>query len=218
VRSPENGLMDKASNPMRWLGTACLTLGLCAGASADTSATKHKQPHHPETESHKSEAKANAAQGKAAHADAKSTSKADSTHHSAHSATAHKKAHSAGTTGSHHGKKSRPVSSRHGQQKIDSDRTRQIQEALIREHYLSGEPSGKWDPETEAALRKLQTDHGWQNKTVPDSRALIKLGLGPNHDHLLNPDSAMTTAPEAARVNVPSTANDPPVPPSQAQQ
>jgi hypothetical protein len=25
---------------------------------------------------------------------------------------------------------------------------------------------------------------------------LIKLGLGPNHDHLLNPESAMTSQPE----------------------
>jgi hypothetical protein len=191
-------------------------VGLCAGSPADTNATKHKQPHHPETESHKPEAKANAAEAKAAHPEAKSTSKADSMHHSAHAATSHKKAHSAGT-GSHHGKKSRPVSSRHGQQKIDGDRTRQIQEALIREHYLSGEPSGKWDPQTEAALRKLQSENGWQNKTVPDSRALIKLGLGPNHDHLLNPESAMTTAPEAARVNAPS-GNDPPVPSGQARQ
>jgi len=30
----------------------------------------------------------------------------------------------------------------------------------------------------------------------PDARALIKLGLGPSHDHLLNPESAMTTGPD----------------------
>jgi peptidoglycan hydrolase-like protein with peptidoglycan-binding domain len=86
--------------------------------------------------------------------------------------------------------------SRRGQQKIDAERTHQIQEALIRQHYMSGSPSGKWDASTQDALRKFQADNGWQNKTVPDSRALIKLGLGPNHDHLLNPESAMTTAPE----------------------
>ena len=83
-----------------------------------------------------------------------------------------------------------------GQQKIDAERTHQIQEALIRQHYLQGEPSGKWDASTEAALRKFQADNGWQSKTVPDSRALIRLGLGPNHDHLLNPESAMTSTPE----------------------
>ena len=84
----------------------------------------------------------------------------------------------------------------------------QIQQALIREHYLGGQASGKWDASTEEALRRYQADNGWQNKTVPDSRALIKLGLGPNNDHLLNPDSAMTSAPEAARAN-PATASDP---------
>jgi len=82
-----------------------------------------------------------------------------------------------------------------GQQAIDSERTRQIQEALIREHYMEGKPSGAWDAGTQAALRRYQADQGWQSKTVPDSRALIKLGLGPNHEHLLNPESAMTTGP-----------------------
>jgi putative peptidoglycan binding protein len=86
-----------------------------------------------------------------------------------------------------------------GQQKIDSDRTQAIQEALIREHYLTGEATGKWTQATEDALRRYQADHGWQSKTVPDSRALIKLGLGPSQDHLLNPESAMTTAPDAPR-------------------
>ena len=29
-------------------------------------------------------------------------------------------------------------------------------------------------------MQKLQADNGWQTKMIPDSRALIKLGLGPN--------------------------------------
>jgi peptidoglycan hydrolase-like protein with peptidoglycan-binding domain len=87
-----------------------------------------------------------------------------------------------------------------GQQKIDSERARSIQEALIREHYLNGEPTGTWNQSSEEAMRRYQGDHGWQTKQVPDSRALIKLGLGPSNDHLLNPDSAMTTAPDAPRV------------------
>ena len=86
-----------------------------------------------------------------------------------------------------------------GQQKIDPERAQAIQEALIREHYLSGEPAGKWDEASEEAMRRYQADHGWQSKTVPDSRALISLGLGPSHDHLLNPESAMTTEPAAPR-------------------
>lgn len=84
----------------------------------------------------------------------------------------------------------RSRSRRRGQQAITSDRTREIQKALIRARYLDGEPSGVWDDSTKRALTRYQNDNGWQTKIVPDSRALIKLGLGPSHDGLLNPDSA----------------------------
>ena len=70
---------------------------------------------------------------------------------------------------------------RKGQQKIDPARARQIQEALIRENYLQGEPTGAWDTRTEQAMLRYQADNGWQSKVTPDSRALIKLGLGPDH-------------------------------------
>lgn len=92
-------------------------------------------------------------------------------------------------------RKSRKTASsrKRGQQKIDPQRARQIQDALIREHYLSGKPSGVWDASTQAAMQKYQADNGWQSKTTPDARALIKMGLGPDHDHLLNPESAMTS-------------------------
>ena len=83
-----------------------------------------------------------------------------------------------------------------GQQKIDSGRAQEIQAALVRAHYLNGTPSGTWNQASEDAMRRYQADHGWQSKTVPDSRALISLGLGPSKDHLLNPESAMTTVPE----------------------
>lgn len=69
----------------------------------------------------------------------------------------------------------------HGQQKIDSARATQIQQALIREKYLDGSPTGSWDAKTEAAMARYQAANGWQSKVTPDSRALIKLGLGPNH-------------------------------------
>jgi hypothetical protein len=82
-----------------------------------------------------------------------------------------------------------------GQQAIDPDRAREIQAALIREHYLDGDPSGVWDTETKQALVKFQADNGWQTKIVPDSRALIKLGLGPSREGLLNPESAAFSSP-----------------------
>ena len=80
-----------------------------------------------------------------------------------------------------------------GQQKIDPKRTLEIQQALIREHYLDGKPTGVWNDATQQAMQKYQADNNWQSKTTPDARALIKLGLGPDHDHLLNPESAMTS-------------------------
>jgi peptidoglycan hydrolase-like protein with peptidoglycan-binding domain len=64
-------------------------------------------------------------------------------------------------------------------QSMASDRATQIQSALIKAGYLTGEPSGSWDSESVAAMQKLQGDNGWQTKLTPDSRALIKLGLGP---------------------------------------
>jgi hypothetical protein len=110
------------------------------------------------------------------------------------------------------GKRSRKKSARvRGQQKIDSERAQAIQEALIREHYLSGEATGTWNQASEEAMRRYQADHGWQSKTVPDSRALIKLGLGPSKDHLLNPESAMTTVPDAPRSEMlPTTSHSAP--------
>jgi hypothetical protein len=74
----------------------------------------------------------------------------------------------------------------HGQQAIDPERATEIQQALIREHYLSGEASGRWDAVTEAAMQKYQADQGWQTKLMPDSRALKKLGLGPDYSSAIN--------------------------------
>lgn len=102
---------------------------------------------------------------------------------------------------SHHKRRPR------GQQKMDVQRVQSIQGALVREHYMS-KPTGKWDATTQQALQKYQADNGWQSKVVPDSRALIKLGLGPDNDHLLNPESAMTST-----VPAPRATTDPPADP-----
>lgn len=96
-----------------------------------------------------------------------------------------------------------------GQQKPDSERATQIQTALIREHYMTGEPTGAWDAATQQAMQRYQADNGWQTKTTPDARALIKLGLGPDQNHLLNPDTAATSAPVIKSVSTPAPAHDP---------
>jgi hypothetical protein len=136
-----------------------------------------------------------------------STSSHTSSSHTKTSTSTHTSAHS--TTGK--SKKSRKSASKgrtHGQQKIDSKRTEEIQEALIREHYLDGKPTGVWNDATQQAMQNYQADNNWQSKTTPDARALIKLGLGPDHEHLLNPESAMTSQPQA-RPSTPGTAAEP---------
>jgi peptidoglycan hydrolase-like protein with peptidoglycan-binding domain len=82
-----------------------------------------------------------------------------------------------------------------GQQAIAPERVTEIQEALIREHYLAGEPSGEWDSQTKNAMAKFQADNGWQTKLTPDSRALKKLGLGPDYSNALNAKTATFSQP-----------------------
>ena len=142
---------------------------------------------------------------------AHTTTKYHSTTHTASKTTAHKS--TTQTTGKSRNKKGKKTARKRGQQVIDPARAREIQEALIREHYLNGEPSGTWDSATQAAMQRYQERQGWQSKTTPDSRALIKLGLGPSHDHLLNPESAMTSqvqTPPPVHTQPPTQAPTPP--------
>jgi len=125
-----------------------------------------------------------------------STPSSASSHSSSskHSASKHSsKKHSTSKTTAHH-----------GQRGIDSERTQAIQQALIREGYLSGSPTGTWDQQTKDALVKYQAANGWQTKITPDSRALIKLGLGPDHKGLLNPETANIPAPHELGLTSPA--------------
>jgi hypothetical protein len=92
----------------------------------------------------------------------------------------------------------------HGQRTIDEERTQEIQSALIREHYLAGQPTGTWDQSSKDAMLRYQAANGWQTKITPDSRALIKLGLGPDHKGLLNPETANIPSPHELGVDSPT--------------
>jgi peptidoglycan hydrolase-like protein with peptidoglycan-binding domain len=83
----------------------------------------------------------------------------------------------------------------HGQQAIEPARVTEIQQALIREHYLTTPADGRWDSTTEAAMQKYQSDQGWQTKLMPDSRALKKLGLGPDYSTAINAKTATFADP-----------------------
>jgi peptidoglycan hydrolase-like protein with peptidoglycan-binding domain len=106
------------------------------------------------------------------------------------STSVHASSHAPSAHHIHRSARRRPQHRIHGQQSIDPERVTQIQQALIRAHYLNGEPSGQWDPTTIAAMRQYQSDHGWQTKLMPDSRALKKLGLGPDYSNALNAQNA----------------------------
>ncbi len=93
-----------------------------------------------------------------------------------------------------------------GQQAIEPERVTQIQDALIREHYLTGEADGNWDASTIAAMQKFQADNGWQTKLMPDSRALKKLGLGPDYSTAINAQSGHFTPPPPTST-IPPTQN-----------
>src|SRR5437660_12112575 len=113
------------------------------------------------------------------------------------SKTAHPKSGHASTKHRRSAKARRGAWKRHGQQSIQADRVVAIQQALIREKYLDGEPSGKWDDRSQHAMPTYQAHNQWQSKVTPDSRALIKLGLGPNHSaegSLLNLGTGSTDA------------------------
>ncbi len=114
----------------------------------------------------------------------------------AFAARTHRAATSAHSHKSHKGHRAAKQSKRvRGQQAIDPARVTQIQQALIREHYLSGDADGRWDATTVAAMQKYQADQGWQTKLMPDSRALKKLGLGPDYSDAINAKDASFTAP-----------------------
>jgi hypothetical protein len=108
------------------------------------------------------------------------TKKPSSAHASSHSSKSKSTAHSS-SKHRHSTRVKHGAWKHHGQQGIQLERAMAIQKALIREKYLDGEPTGKWDDRTQSAMARYQKDNQWQSKVTPDSRALIKLGLGPDH-------------------------------------
>ena len=193
--------MHRSDQIRRWrpVGLCGLLLCLAVHGVASAAAQTSTPPKKPE---HASAAPASKAKHHTSgHATSKRTSTNTSSQTSAHSSrtSAHTSTRTSVQKSNSHGKKnSKQAAKKRGQQAIDSDRAREIQEALIRERYMDGEPTGSWDDATQAAMQRYQADQGWQSQTTPDSRALIRLGLGPSHDHLLNPESAMTATTPAA--------------------
>lgn len=84
-----------------------------------------------------------------------------------------------GSKSSSSGKKGTRRSRRQPGQKVPTkDRISEIQSALTKEGSYTGEPNGKWDDSTVAAMKKYQAAHGLNPTGKLDARTLQKLGLG----------------------------------------
>jgi peptidoglycan hydrolase-like protein with peptidoglycan-binding domain len=75
-------------------------------------------------------------------------------------------------------KKHRKSSRQSTQKAPTSDRITEIQSALARGGYLQGDPTGKWDSTTVAAMQKFQSSNGLESNGKLDALSLQKLGLG----------------------------------------
>jgi hypothetical protein len=83
-----------------------------------------------------------------------------------------------------------PVRTLNGYQRLarlhlQPERVQEIQQALIREGYLHGDPNGLWDSQTHDAMLRYQADHGFPATGLPEAKSLMKLGLG---SHPLPPE------------------------------
>ncbi len=80
---------------------------------------------------------------------------------------------------------------------MGSDRVQVIQSALAKEGYYQGDPSGKWDEPSKAAMRQYQATNGFDPTGLPDAKSLMKLGLGPHPLPLeLDPTTQSRVNPE----------------------
>ena len=125
--------MQKCGAGMRgWFGTGCAVALICACGSPRAGLAQAADPAGPA---------ASTASHDAVHPKTKSNTSAATHKSKAKRATSHRR-----------GKKKATA---RGQQKIDPERAQAIQEALIREHYVSGEAAGTWNQASEDAMRRL---------------------------------------------------------------
>jgi Putative peptidoglycan binding domain len=187
-RSPEI-VTQGVSKPMKWLPVAASFILVCAPSLRATAANKHhSHTHHGHN--------ANNTKSHHAHHNAHHTSVRfdDSSRQVARSSgpqdespslidvryarqTSSSAAPSSAAHHHHHKKKARA----HGVQLPKGptpDRISEIQSALGRGGYYQGDPTGKWDDNTVAAMQKFQSANGIEASGKIDAPSLQKLGLG----------------------------------------
>jgi len=92
-------------------------------------------------------------------------------------------------------------------------RITEIQSALARDGYYQGQPNGKWDSNTVAAMQKFQSGNGLEASGKLNALSLQKLGLGSSVAGVSAPKPVQpaTSKPPASS---PSTAAPAPAPQS----
>lgn len=117
----------------------------------------------------------------------------------------------------HHSAKREP-----SQKAPTADRISEIQSALSKGGYFEGNPNGKWDSNTIAAVQKFQSANGIDANGKLDAPTLQKLGLGSGIAGVSAPkpatprNSAAPASPPSSQTPAPSSgstataANQPP--------
>jgi hypothetical protein len=82
------------------------------------------------------------------------------------------------SSGKASGRSSRRSRRQPGQKTPTNDRVSEIQAALAKDGSYQGSPSGKWDDDTSAAMRRFQASHGLNPSGKLDAPTLQRLGLG----------------------------------------
>ena len=183
----------KMTSAVRWLLAASFVLVLCASASAAQS-TSHS--HKPAAHSRKSHPSHPMRNNRPKH-HATNTSRTSllavrylqpqqassvvAANSSASAAASKSAAHT--SPASSNKKKSSSKKSRHSrreptQKAPTPERISEIQSSLARGGYYQGEPNGKWDSNTVAAMQKFQSANGLDPSGRLDATSLQKLGLG----------------------------------------
>jgi hypothetical protein len=170
-------------------------LGVPAGfaqAKAASSSTAKKKS--PTTTTGKPAVKGRAASSSAGKAKDSTTNKSSS----------NASAKSGKSSGRASGKSSRRTRRQPGQKAPTNDRISEIQTALAKDGSFQGLPTGKWDDDTSAAMRRFQASHGLNPSGKLDAPTLQRLGLGSQTAGIAAP-----TPPPGATSRLTSSNNPP---------
>jgi peptidoglycan hydrolase-like protein with peptidoglycan-binding domain len=185
----------KMSPAMRWLMVTSALLVLSASASAAQSRSK-PHSHKPAAHSHRSHPSHPMRNNRPKHHAMETTrtpllavrylqpQRASSVVAASSSSSASSASKSSGHSSPASSKKKKSSKkSRHSrreptQKAPTADRISEIQSSLARGGYYQGEPNGKWDANTIAAMQKFQSANGLDPSGKLDASSLQKLGLG----------------------------------------